>query len=152
MGRGVIFAALALWSTALGAATFTVTNNADSGAGSLRQAIDDANAAAGADTIVFAIGSGPQTINIIIGRLSITDSVLIDGQTQPGFAGAPLPLWIAVAWPPPAAQHANEGDTRELRRQGCGWWRGEVRIRVSRRLSEFSVLFITHPKQFGGVA
>ncbi len=35
------------------AATFTVTNTKDSGAGSLRQAITDANTAAGADTIVF---------------------------------------------------------------------------------------------------
>jgi hypothetical protein len=33
------------------AATFTVTNTNDSGAGSLRQAILDANAAAGEDTI-----------------------------------------------------------------------------------------------------
>lgn len=38
------------------AATFTVTTLADSGAGSLRQAIADANAAAGADEIVFAGG------------------------------------------------------------------------------------------------
>ncbi len=34
-------------------ATFTVTNANDSGAGSLRQAVLDANAAAGADSIVF---------------------------------------------------------------------------------------------------
>lgn len=37
----------------ISAATFTVTNANDSGAGSLRQAVLDANAAAGADTIVF---------------------------------------------------------------------------------------------------
>ncbi len=35
------------------AATFTVTNANDSGAGSLRQAILDANAAAGTNTITF---------------------------------------------------------------------------------------------------
>ena len=39
------------------AATFTVTNTADSGAGSLRQAILDANATAGADVIEFNIAS-----------------------------------------------------------------------------------------------
>jgi hypothetical protein len=39
-------------------ATFPVLNTADSGAGSLRQAILDANTAPGADTITFAIGSG----------------------------------------------------------------------------------------------
>ncbi len=37
----------------ISAATFTVTNINDSGAGSLRQAVLDANAAATADTIVF---------------------------------------------------------------------------------------------------
>ncbi len=36
-------------------ATFTVTNTLDSGAGSLRKAISDANASAGADTIAFNI-------------------------------------------------------------------------------------------------
>lgn len=39
-------------------ATFTVTNTDDSGAGSLRQAIIDANNNAGADSIVFNIGTG----------------------------------------------------------------------------------------------
>src|SRR5262245_4245805 len=43
-------------------ATFTVVNTADSGAGSLRQAIIDANGSAGADIIDFNIGSGLQTI------------------------------------------------------------------------------------------
>ncbi len=48
------------------AATFTVSNTNDSGAGSLRQAVLDANAAAGADTIVFdpAIFSSAQTITL----------------------------------------------------------------------------------------
>jgi len=35
------------------AATFTVTNSNNSGAGSLRQAVLDTNAAPGSDTIVF---------------------------------------------------------------------------------------------------
>jgi hypothetical protein len=43
--------------------TYTVTTTADSGAGSLRQAITDANGNAGADTIAFNIvGSGVHTI------------------------------------------------------------------------------------------
>ena len=68
----------------LGAATFTVTSTSDSGAGSLRQAILDANANPGSDTIVFAIpGSGVQTITAA-SELTITDAVLIDGYTQPG--------------------------------------------------------------------
>ena len=45
------------------ATTYTVTNTDDAGAGSLRQAILDANGNAGADTIAFAIlGSGVHTI------------------------------------------------------------------------------------------
>lgn len=82
-------------STALPAAeepqqTFTVTTTADSGAGSLRQAILDANAAAGLDTIAFAIGTGPVSINLSTDLPDITGPVLIDGTTQPGFAGIPL--------------------------------------------------------------
>ena len=44
-------------------ATLTVNTTADSGGGSLRQAIFDSNASAGVvDTIVFDVGSGVQTI------------------------------------------------------------------------------------------
>ena len=52
-----------LTSVPVAAATFTVTNTNDSGAGSLRQAILDANASAGADLIDFNIpGAGVHTI------------------------------------------------------------------------------------------
>src|SRR5438093_4521515 len=44
-------------------AVFTVSSTADVGAGSLRQAILDANAAPGADSIRFAIGTGLQSIS-----------------------------------------------------------------------------------------
>jgi hypothetical protein len=64
---------------------FTVTNTDDSGPGSLRQAILDANANAGADTISFNIpGSGVQTITPTSALPAITDPVVIDGYTQPG--------------------------------------------------------------------
>src|SRR5581483_6643106 len=74
------------------AATFPVTSTADSGAGSLRQAILDANAAAGSDTIAFAIpGAQMHTITLTSGALpAITDSVVIDGKSQPGYSGSPL--------------------------------------------------------------
>ncbi|MBI3653664.1 MAG: VCBS repeat-containing protein [Acidobacteria bacterium] len=72
------------------ASTFTVTNTNDSGAGSLRQAILDANANAGADSIDFAIGSGTQTITPVLDLPPVTDPVTIDGTTQPGFAGTPI--------------------------------------------------------------
>ncbi len=68
-----------------GAATFTVTNVNDSGAGSLRQAITDANAAGGADTIEFNIvGSGVHTIVPASAFPQITGPTTIDGYTQPG--------------------------------------------------------------------
>src|SRR5438874_6396631 len=66
------------------AATFTVTNTADTGVGSLRQAIIDANNNAGADTIAFLIpGVGVQTITPASPLPTITDAVTIDGYTQP---------------------------------------------------------------------
>ncbi len=77
-------------STASAASTFTVTNAQDSGPGSLRQAILDANANAGPDVINFSIGSLQQTIVLASLLPVITDPVTIDGWTQPGFAGVPL--------------------------------------------------------------
>ncbi len=71
-------------------ATFTVTTVADAGAGSLRQAINDANAAAGADTIAFAIGSGPTTISPLSNLPQVVTPMTIDGWSQPGFAGTPI--------------------------------------------------------------
>ncbi len=73
------------------AATFTVTTTADSGAGSLRQAILDANALAGLDTIAFAIpGAGEHTIQPVTGLPTITDAVVIDGSGQVDGNGRPL--------------------------------------------------------------
>ena len=71
--------------TAAPSAIFTVTNTNDSGAGSLRQAILDANAAPGADTINFNIpGSGVNTITPLTTLPIITGPVTIDGYSQPG--------------------------------------------------------------------
>ena len=70
-------AGLALSPTAF-AATFQVTNTADSGAGSLRDAITQANASAGADTITFA-PSVSGTITLTTGSLHITDAIDIQG-------------------------------------------------------------------------
>lgn len=63
---------------AAGAATFSVTNLNDSGPGSLRQAIGDANAAAGADTIEFATGL-TGTITLTSDPLVIYDDLNIVG-------------------------------------------------------------------------
>src|SRR4051812_31702023 len=64
---------------------FTVVNVDDSGAGSLRQAILNANSNPGTDTIAFDIqGGGVQTIRPTTPLPAATGPVLVDGYTQPG--------------------------------------------------------------------
>ena len=109
----------------LALSTFLVTTAADSGSGSLRQAILDANAAAGADTIEFNIGGGgAQTISPTSALPNITESVTIDGWTQPGFAGTPLiELSGAVAGPGISGLMiaANNSSARGLVINGFGY-------------------------------
>jgi titin len=74
-----------LAGTAAAQTTYTVTTTADSGSGSLREAIVDANSTAGADEIHFNIpGTGVKTIAPTSELPTISDSVTIDGYTQPG--------------------------------------------------------------------
>lgn len=70
--------------------TYTVTNANDSGSGSLRQAILDANRRKGADTIRFAIGSGAKTISPRSALPGVMDTTTLDATTQPGYSGKPL--------------------------------------------------------------
>ena len=71
--------------------SLVVTNTNDSGPGSLRQAILNANTLLGIPTITFAIpGSGVQTIHPLTPLPTITTSVTIDGTSQPGYVGTPL--------------------------------------------------------------
>src|SRR5262249_56430605 len=59
--------------------TFTARNLADSGPGSLRQAILDANDRPGADTIRFAPAARDGILTLTSGELSITDDLILDG-------------------------------------------------------------------------
>src|SRR5687768_1071761 len=71
--------------------SFVVTNANNHGTGSFRDAIVNANATVGKDTIVFNIpGPGVKTINVLNALPDITDAVVIDGTTQPGYAGTPI--------------------------------------------------------------
>jgi hypothetical protein len=80
--------ALAVPATASGA-TFVVNTDADSGAGSLRQAINDANAAGGADQIDFDLPlAGDDTIDVAGSLPSVTEQVTINGCSEtPNNAG-----------------------------------------------------------------
>ena len=81
-----------LWPTGIAhAATFTVTNINDSGPGSLRQAILDANARSGADLILFNLGSGVQTIKPTSALPAITDVVEINA-----LSGGDITKWDAI--------------------------------------------------------
>jgi hypothetical protein len=83
--RSTLAAVCLLFASLVSANTFTVTNTNDSGAGSLRQAILDANANAGADAIHFDItGAGVHTIAVASALPVITSPVTIDGYTQTG--------------------------------------------------------------------
>jgi hypothetical protein len=69
------------------AATYTVTSVGDDGAGSLRQAMLDANGdgGSGVDIIGFDIpGSGPHTIQLASQLPAIARDLTIDGYSQPG--------------------------------------------------------------------
>jgi len=75
-----------------------VTNTQDSGEGSLRQAITDAEARAGSDTIVFNIPSSDPGYNAVLGvwTIQLDDELpdflyggtFIDGASQAAFVGA----------------------------------------------------------------
>lgn len=85
---GIAFINASLAKVSAAPATFTVTNTNDSGAGSLRQAITDANSngnPADMDIVEFNIpGSEVHTINILSDLPAVTEKLTIDGYTQPG--------------------------------------------------------------------
>ncbi|MEM7312124.1 MAG: DUF4347 domain-containing protein, partial [Planctomycetota bacterium] len=76
-------------------ATFTVTNTDDDGSGSLREAIEQANATAGIDTIEFAIvGGAVNTIELDSALPAITEAIIIDGWSDSDYGGDGVPVII----------------------------------------------------------
>lgn len=75
---GAAFCAGAFAAPAANAATFTVTNLTDADPGSLRDAVDDANSAAGDDDVVFQAGLTGQ-ITLTSGEIPISEAVSISG-------------------------------------------------------------------------
>ena len=89
--RLALFFCLLTGVASVSANTFVVSNTNDSGSGSLRQAMLDANSNNGLDIISFQIsGTGPFTISPLATLPPIMDPVVIDGTTQPAYAGIPL--------------------------------------------------------------
>src|SRR5437867_7479792 len=81
-----VLASLVFLSHTVFGATFTVTTTSDSGAGSLRQAILDANATSGTDTIEFQIvGTPPFSILPSLPLPQLTGPVVINATTQSGY-------------------------------------------------------------------
>jgi hypothetical protein len=76
VGSGLVFLLVLALAARAGATTFQVTTLADSGPGSLRQAVLDANAATGPDTVVFAATG---TITLTSGEITITDDLVVNG-------------------------------------------------------------------------
>jgi hypothetical protein len=78
--------------------TLFVTTDGDSGdnnnptAGSLRAAIIASNGAAvgTVTTVDFSIGTGARTISLVAPLPTLANPTIIDGTTQPGYAGRPL--------------------------------------------------------------
>ncbi len=85
---GLLFLGFFLLSmSTVWANTYTVSNTDDDSAGSLRQAITDANNNPGADLIDFSVAG---TVLLSSTLPSITDALTIDGTTSPGYtAGTP---------------------------------------------------------------
>jgi uncharacterized repeat protein (TIGR01451 family) len=96
LGLGVLTAILVSAPPAF-AATFTVTNTANEGAGSLRRAIEEANGSTG-NTIAFNIpGTGPFTIAPTSALPGIAaENMTIDACTQPGADCSALPLTLMI--------------------------------------------------------
>ena len=85
------------------AATFMVTNTNDTGPGSLRQAILDANATTGSQIINFNIpGAGPHVISPVtelppLGTGTNTNNgITLDGCSQPGSVCGNFPLTLKI--------------------------------------------------------
>jgi hypothetical protein len=71
--------------------TIVAASTADSGPGTLRQALMDANALGDANIIQFAFpGEPPHEIHLLSPLPAVTGPLTMDGWSQPGFTGSPI--------------------------------------------------------------
>ena len=85
----LLLAVSLLFPCAARATVLNVTSTNDSGSGSLRQAILDANALIGADEIRFNLGAN-KTITLANKLPTLTTPIDVNGTSQPGWSGTPL--------------------------------------------------------------
>ncbi len=87
------------------AAVFSVTTTADSGAGSLRDAIASANGTAGPDTISFSAAIPANSVIELDSTISITEDLVIDGSGVSGLtvAGGDAANYALLSVEPSAA-------------------------------------------------
>lgn len=89
--RIVAAAVLAFALCSAHGAAFIVTNANDSGPGSLRSALTNANATDGTNTIQFNLsGTGVFVIAPLTSLPALTMPVILDGWSQPGWSNTPL--------------------------------------------------------------
>jgi hypothetical protein len=115
-------------------ATVTIThmlyvrNLNDSGDGSLRWTIDNANNHAGADTIVFSVAG---TVNVLSPLPELNDTTggtIIDGTTAPGYAGSPVVALLGPGTTTSAAGIQVTSADNELRALQVGSFRYGIQI------------------------
>ncbi len=142
----------------------TVTNTNDSGAGSLRQAILNANANADFSGIAFDIpGFGPHEILLTSPLPAITARVTIDGYTQPGAAENPNGPWqgsdaIVKIWLDGNAGYVQPG--LDIQANGCrvrGLWIRDfsdaaIRLTGDGNIVEGCFIGLGEPAEWGIVA
>jgi hypothetical protein len=87
---GAFLGVLLLLACKAAGADFVVTSTNANGAGSLVQAIVDANSSPGLDRIVFNLPTSTRTIYPAATLPAVTDPVVLDGTTQPGFSNQPI--------------------------------------------------------------
>ncbi len=130
----------------VGAAQVVVTTANDDGAGSLRQAITEANDTPGSDTIVFDIpegacdAAGVCSIELLSTLPDLNAGVVIDATTQPRYGAAPANV-CAVDGAPLRPRVQLEGDIEYLLRitsqemvtvRGLALMEAETGIRIER--------------------
>jgi hypothetical protein len=103
IAAGAAVGVAAVTAAGADAATFTVTNTNDAGAGSLRAAVSSANGDPAADTITFSGAGASGTIRLTSGQIDIQEDLTITG---PG-AGA-----LTITGDADDSNSPNAGDSR----------------------------------------